>query len=100
MYHARLAEEHMIRAGMDKVVVVILKPLNRVGLNDTLTNLMEHRKCLTRHEKNYDAQNLFWAQLKHIIDSPCQMWYETPPDHDTPTDPLLDHGETISNVNA
>ena len=77
MYHTRIIEEKLVTSGRDNIIVIVLKPLNRVGLDRTLKELMEHRLCLEWEKDNVDAQNYFWERLADAIGTPCEELYDT-----------------------
>ena len=72
MFYANLIRENLMDTGNDTVIVVELKPLNRVGLDRTLAELMEHQ------EDNQDAQAFFWERLVDALQHPCEELYDTP----------------------
>ena len=78
MFYANLIRENLMDTGNDTVIVVKLKPLNHVGLDRTLAELMEHRLCLEWKEDNQDAQDYFWEQLLDALQRPCEELYDTP----------------------
>ena len=83
LYHMRIVEGRLKLTGNDILIVVILKPLNRLGLDRTLKELMEHRLCLEWKEDNWDAQGFFWEQLTDATEAPCEELYDAPPDERT-----------------
>ena len=78
LYHMRVVEEKLKFTGNDILIIVMLKPLSRVGLDRTLKELMEHRLCLEWKENNQDAQDFFWEQLMDAIGAPCEELYDAP----------------------
>ena len=59
MYNTSIVEEKLKFTGNDILIIVRLKPLNRVGLDGTLKGLMERGLCLEWKDHNQDAQNFF-----------------------------------------
>ena len=80
LYHMNIVEEKLKFTGNDILVVVKLKPLNRVGLDRTLKELMEHRLCLEWKDDNQDAQDFFWERLVDALQAPCEELYDIPHD--------------------
>ena len=78
LYNMHIVEEKLKFTGNDILILVKLKPLNRVGLDKTLSELMEHRLCLEWKENNQDAQDFFWEQLTDAIEAPCEELYDAP----------------------
>ena len=73
-----IVEEKLKFTGNDILIIVMLKPLNRVGLDRTLKKLMEHRLCLEWKDHNQDAQNFFWEKLIDAIQAPREELYDAP----------------------
>ena len=80
LYHMSIVEEKLKFTGNDILIVVRLKPLNRVGLDRTLKELMEHRLCLEWKDDNQDSQDFFWERLVDALQAPCEELYDTPHD--------------------
>ena len=78
LYNMHIVEEKLKFTGNDILIIVKLKPLNRVGLDKTLSELMEHRLCLEWKENNQDAQEFFWERLSDAIEAPCEEFYDAP----------------------
>ena len=80
LYHMNIVEEKLKFTGNDILIIVKLKPLNRVGLDRTLKELMEHRLCLEWKKDNQDAQDFFWERLVDALQAPCEELYDIPDD--------------------
>ena len=80
MFHTHMIKEKLIATGNDTVILVKLGSLP-VGLDQTLKLLMETRLCLNWHDRNEDAQKLFWEQLVDAIGAPCEELYDSGSEH-------------------
>ena len=80
LYHMNIVEEKLKFTGNDILIIVKLKPLNRVGLDRTLKELMEHRLCLEWKKDHKDAQDFFWEKLVDALQAPCEELYDIPDD--------------------
>ena len=75
MHYARMIRDKLMNTGNDIVIIVELKSLKDVGLDITLTELMEHHLCLKWDEQE---QDIFWEWLVDALQAPCEELYDIP----------------------
>ena len=67
LYNMHIVEEKLMFTGNDILIIVKLKPLNRMGLDKTLSELMAHRVCLELKDNNQDAQEFSGSGLMMLL---------------------------------
>jgi hypothetical protein len=76
MRQAHDLDEHVTNTGADIVIVIQLRPLPSVGLDQTLTQLRNRRLCLIWREDSIDDQAYFWEKLTDVLQKPCRELYD------------------------